>query len=129
MRQIYGHGLVTMSRPRPTLSILIKSVSLRYLTVVLLIQNWSFICALIGVALEVLTLMSFLLIFVRLKSKKEVRKSERYSSFVQSATAEQGTFDAFVPRDEEPSTPSRAYAQLEGTPDGYRKKEQDLWVK
>lgn len=66
---------------------------------------------------------------MRLKSKKEVRKSERYSTFVRSAAAEQGTFDAFVPRDEEPSTPNRAYAQLEGNQDGYRKKEQDLWIK
>jgi hypothetical protein len=68
--------------------------------------------------LEALTLVSFLLVFVRRKSKNEVRKSERYSTFVRNdpAFSPNGAREerAFVFDHEEPSTPRRAFAQLEG---------------
>jgi hypothetical protein len=49
-----------------------------------LTQGWSFICAMIEIALELLTIGSFLLILVRRRSKRELRKSEHYSVLMKS---------------------------------------------
>jgi hypothetical protein len=76
----------------------------------MLIQEWSFICAIIEVGLELLTIGSFLLIFIRRKSKTQVRNTERYSTFAQmehSPTIKDAEY-------EEPSTPNRAFARLDG---------------
>jgi hypothetical protein len=59
--------------------------------------------------LEILTLASFLLIFVRMKSKREMRKSMCVST---STTNEQET--RFVDEDEDVNSPTQAYADLEG---------------
>jgi hypothetical protein len=59
--------------------------------------------------LEILTLGSFLLIFVRMKSKREMRKSMQLST---STASEQEA--RFVDGDEDQGSPTQAYADLEG---------------
>jgi len=76
-----------------------------------LTQNWSFICAIIEVMLEILTLGSFLLIFVRMKSKKEMRKSMSMQISTSTANEQEARF---VDGDEDQGSPSQAYADLEG---------------
>ena len=48
---------------------------------VLIWQEWSFICAMIEITLETLTIASFGLIFVRMNSKREIRKTSQRFSF------------------------------------------------
>jgi hypothetical protein len=76
-------------------------------------QNWSFICAIIEIALELLTIGSILMIFVRMKSKKDMRKSERYAALMRAPYG-QGPHGY-----EEPSTPNMAYHELDSK-SGYR---------
>ena len=47
---------------------------------------WCSVCGFIGIAFEMLTLGSFVLIFIRRRSKKTLRQSQRYSSSLRSAT-------------------------------------------
>jgi hypothetical protein len=59
--------------------------------------------------LEILTIASFLLIFVRRKSKREMRKSMRVST---STTSEQER--SFVSKEEEPESPRDVKVPLAG---------------
>ena len=91
------------------------------------IQEWSFICAIIEIGLELLTVGSFLLIFVRMKSKKEVRKTEVYSTFVQPNSNMDPAQRGFTEDYDEPSTPNRAFAQLDGqNKEGYGGERKEL---
>lgn len=60
--------------------------------------------------LEILTIGSFLLIFVRMKSKREMRKSMSVSTWTPNEQEK-----SFVKDDDvDLSTPTRAYGDLEG---------------
>ena len=47
-------------------------------------QTWIIVCGGLGISFEVLTLASFLLVFVRMKSKTKIRKSRQYSEYLKS---------------------------------------------
>ena len=61
--------------------------------------------------LEILTLGSFLLIFVRMKSKKEMRKSMSMGISTSAANEQEARF---VDGDDDQGSPTQAYADLEG---------------
>lgn len=61
--------------------------------------------------LEILTLGSFLLIFVRMKSKKEMRKSMSMQISTSTANEQEARF---VDGDKDQGSPTQAYADLEG---------------
>jgi hypothetical protein len=53
---------------------------------------WCSVCGFIGIAFEMLTLGSLVLIFIRRRSKKTLRQSQRYSSSLRSASTFDGRF-------------------------------------
>jgi hypothetical protein len=61
----------------------------------------------IEISLEVLTIASFALVFIRRRSKEQLRRSEYYSTLMRNENPPHGQF-------EDPTTPTKAYAQLEG---------------
>ena len=65
--------------------------------------------------LEILTIGSFLLIFVRMKSKREMRKSMRVSTWTPNEQEKGSVRDDDV----DLSTPTRAYGDLEGQKRAY----------
>lgn len=60
-------------------------------------------CGFLAIAFELLTLTSFILIFIRRRSKKALRESRRYSTFLRSSTGL--TDPSNRPRYLPPSTP------------------------
>jgi hypothetical protein len=54
-----------------------------------LIQSWCSVCGILSIAFEFLTLVTFFLIFLRRRSKRQVRESRQYSTVLRSVTSPQ----------------------------------------
>jgi len=52
-------------------------------------QSWCSVCGILSIVFEVLILTTFLLIYLRRRSKRQVRQSQHFSTFLRTATAVQ----------------------------------------